>query len=144
MNGVGKANCTWTSCKMGCTSDEVFTCQKILVDANPPKPDQFHPSFAGSRLMVNAVGCSYSSCVDWVLQYKVGLEFSCHISWDGKLAVSYASKTKETVLVAISVLPLFLSILSLWLMYHLYWRRGALDSILILGPNTVQMIQQVT
>lgn len=78
---AGLYNCTWSSCREGCTSD-VYRCTHIYVEYRVPGP-------GGQRvpeavLLVNIKGCGYPpavNCTHFAAAYgHVGATFPCHYS----------------------------------------------------------------
>lgn len=98
----GLFNCTWSSCREGCTSD-FYRCTHIYVEYRdspapppPPPPDLVHEprqtaAVAGTReavLLVNIKGCGYPPsvrCSNFTAKYGVlGASFPCYYSRQNK------------------------------------------------------------
>lgn len=174
----GKRNCSWTSCKMGCTKEDVFTCWQIIVFTQHMnqtnisaeiKPSEIKPtdgrlnvtlidnftnefnfrddialmnlhfmkSEGLSKLQISVQGCGYTSCIEWGEEFgKVGKMFSCFVSSDQTLAVPSYDFEESIIKAILGGLPLILSIISLLLMYRLYWRKNATDKTMSLSFDT--------
>ena len=116
---TGLSNCSWASCREGCTADPVH-CHQIGVE------------YPGGRapLLVTAKGCGYPpavNCTAWVLQYGgLGTRLDCHPSRAGDLAVPTVDQAAALRTVLLSVLlPLALAAVSALLLLLLRSRRVA-------------------
>ncbi|KAL1131688.1 hypothetical protein AAG570_011301 [Ranatra chinensis] len=79
---MGVSNCTWTSCKEGCTKD-VYECTQILVNYRiSDNSSEWHYTYA--KLLPNVKGCGYPpmlNCSVWTKKYvQEGSNFSCYYS----------------------------------------------------------------
>lgn len=102
---TGLFNCSWSSCREGCTSD-VFHCTHIYVRYNastiynttttirPPTNHSTNPMFKTDDeavLLVNIKGCGYPPdvrCANFTNMYGVeGTEFPCYHSRENKTVV---------------------------------------------------------
>jgi len=128
---VGISNCTWTSCRHGCTS-EIFKCWHILanytlVSGSRPIPPPWASLSAldppptttnlPSRLYPNVRGCGYPpklQCEDFFSEFGVlGSSFSCWVShMDPEIALTELDLRKLKEEVMYSLLPLGSFILS--------------------------------
>ncbi|XP_059472272.1 protein tipE isoform X2 [Neocloeon triangulifer] len=79
---AGIGNCTWSSCREGCTSD-LYKCTHVSVVYTP------NQNFSDERrveatLLVNIKGCGYPPEVQcsrfWELYAREGAKFDCHYS----------------------------------------------------------------
>lgn len=131
---VGISNCTWTSCRHGCTSD-IYKCWHILVNFSlvsgsrpiPPPwaslsslalPRPTPPAEASpARLYPNARGCGYPphlQCQDFFDSYgDVGSVYPCWVSHlDPTIALTHLDLKKLKEEVMYSLVPLASFILS--------------------------------
>lgn len=85
---IGLANCSWSSCREGCTSD-FYHCTHIYVSYNdsselPNRTDN-------AVLLVNIKGCGYPPsvlCANFTEQYGIeGIEFPCYHSRENRTVV---------------------------------------------------------
>jgi len=131
---VGISNCTWTSCRHGCTSD-IFKCWHILVNftvvsgSRPipppwasisslalPAPPPSNPTLP-SRLYPNVRGCGYPpelQCEDFYSEYgSVDSKFPCWVShMDPAIILTDLDLKKLKDEVMYSLVPLGMFILS--------------------------------
>ncbi|XP_050519756.1 protein tipE [Daktulosphaira vitifoliae] len=77
---TGLYNCTWSSCREGCTSD-VYRCNHIYVTYREEENGKMIPE---AVLLVNIKGCGYPpavSCTNFTGAYsRPGSTFPCHYS----------------------------------------------------------------
>lgn len=137
---LGISNCTWTSCKVGCTK-EVYFCWQIQVKftfvqgtkplAPPWAPISTFdrgdvakdlPELGGgadmARLYPNVRGCGYPPELDCELFFKTygkekGTEFDCWVSTtDTSVAMTHLDLARAKKEVLASLVPLFIFILA--------------------------------
>ncbi|CAH1103419.1 unnamed protein product [Psylliodes chrysocephalus] len=86
---TGLANCSWSSCREGCTSD-AYHCTHIYVSYNETK-DEPHNQTDDAVLLVNIKGCGYPPtvlCLNFTETYGVeGTEFPCYHSKENRTVV---------------------------------------------------------
>ncbi|KAL7646938.1 UNVERIFIED_CONTAM: hypothetical protein RMT77_002195 [Armadillidium vulgare] len=175
----GRKNCTWTSCKMGCTRPEIYKCLHVLVftenienisdyEKNNWTSDfsveetklrlalqnksvieminrnkfDFLPhlrleySIGLSRLLVSVTGCGYTSCKEWQDQFaQIGKTFVCFRSTDMILSVPFYTFWDAVLKIFLGLFPIILSVVSMFLMYYIYCRKGSTDNTLTLEIN---------
>ena len=92
---LGASNCSWTSCREGCTTD-IFECHQILVEYTPLPKDGYLLKAAKNKnvkgqedrlraaLFPNIKGCGYPPAVDcskWIKENgQNDSRISCHYS----------------------------------------------------------------
>ncbi|XP_014242825.1 protein tipE [Cimex lectularius] len=85
----GIFNCSWSSCREGCTSD-MYRCTHIYVNYTPFGNDTFDEEFEGI-LLVNIKGCGYPpdvTCSNFTESYgEPGSEFPCYYSRQNRTIV---------------------------------------------------------
>ncbi|CAG9816490.1 unnamed protein product [Phaedon cochleariae] len=116
---LGASNCSWTSCREGCTKD-IYDCTQIFVNYRIPSSnvtiepqrekrsllddydydatleDDLQWSFREARLLPNVKGCGYPpmlNCSIFLKTYKeIGTNFSCYYSKiDPSMVISHLS-----------------------------------------------------
>ncbi|XP_022901294.1 uncharacterized protein [Onthophagus taurus] len=99
---TGLANCSWSSCREGCTSD-TYHCTHIYVSYNDSSanPNQTEDAV----LLVNIKGCGYPPsvlCKNFTEMYGTeGTEFPCHHSQENRTVVLTHYKRDEQVAIII-------------------------------------------
>ncbi|XP_050442161.1 protein tipE [Adelges cooleyi] len=103
----GLYNCTWSSCREGCTSD-VYRCSHIYVAYQEAVDGRF---VSEAVLLVNIKGCGYPpavSCANFTGKYgQPGTRFPCHYSRQNLTLVvtDYDKRQQYTDIVNFFVVP---------------------------------------
>lgn len=86
---IGLANCSWSSCREGCTSD-FYHCTHIYVSYNDTS-DAPNRTTENAVLLVNIKGCGYPPtilCANFTETYGIeGIEFPCYYSRENRTVV---------------------------------------------------------
>ncbi|XP_073982572.1 tipE homolog 1 phospholipid transfer protein isoform X2 [Rhodnius prolixus] len=86
----GIFNCTWSSCREGCTSD-MYRCTHIYVNYTPYGNDTLDDVYEEAVLLVNIKGCGYPpdvNCSDFTNSFgEKGAEFPCYYSRQNRTVV---------------------------------------------------------
>ncbi|CAG9828468.1 unnamed protein product [Diabrotica balteata] len=100
---TGLANCSWSSCREGCTSD-AYHCTHIYVSYNNSKEDP-HNQTDDAVLLVNIKGCGYPPsvlCLNFTETYGVeGTEFPCYHSRQNRTVVLTHYERDEQIAIII-------------------------------------------
>ncbi|XP_031625835.1 protein tipE isoform X2 [Contarinia nasturtii] len=134
---TGMRNCTWSSCREGCTTATI-RCHKLLVNYSkipfyewqknpPPDLEKFEWDVSETRLLINSEGCGYPpgvNCTEFAKKYgyqHVGEQFPCYYSraypeivitrysWEDNLKYLILSLIIPNVIFALSI-----GVLSYW------------------------------
>lgn len=111
----GMDNCTWSSCREGCTSD-MYHCTQIYVNytalGNDTSPD------TEATLLVNIKGCGYPPevrCSNFTLSYgEAGTEFPCYYSRQNNTVVmtSYDRDRQVEVIINFFAIPFVITLVT--------------------------------
>ena len=126
---LGASNCSWYSCREGCTRD-IFDCHRVIIECSPLQKDShllksqkknIRPSSSSKRraaLFVNIKGCGYPpsvQCSSWISEYGGNdSTVPCYYSKsNSSLAITHLDKTNNWRELLLSVfVPIFLLIVS--------------------------------
>lgn len=114
----GIFNCSWSSCREGCTSD-MYRCTHIYVsypelDNNLTTP----ATIAEAALLVNIKGCGYPpdiQCANWTAVYGVeGFQFPCYYSRQNHsvVMVSYDRDSQVEVIINFFAIPFVVTVVT--------------------------------
>lgn len=99
---TGLANCSWSSCREGCTSD-AYHCTHIYVSYNDSSSNPNQTDNA--VLLVNIKGCGYPPsvvCLNFTETYGIeGTEFPCYHSQENRTVVLTHYERDEQVAIII-------------------------------------------
>lgn len=118
----GLFNCTWSSCREGCTSD-FYRCTHIYVEyaesVAGDQPDEQQPAVTHEAvLLVNIKGCGYPPtvrCANFTAKYGVlGASFPCYYSRQNKtVALNRYDKSEQVhTIVSFFVVPFVICIVT--------------------------------
>ncbi|CAG9855134.1 unnamed protein product [Phyllotreta striolata] len=100
---TGLANCSWSSCREGCTSD-AYHCTHIYVSYNDTKIQPYNQT-DDAVLLVNIKGCGYPPtvlCMNFTETYGVeGTEFPCYHSRENRTVVLTHYERDEQIAIII-------------------------------------------
>ncbi|XP_044765875.1 protein tipE [Coccinella septempunctata] len=101
---TGLANCSWSSCREGCTSD-AYHCTHIYVSYNESSPiDSSLNQTDDAVLLVNIKGCGYPPsvlCANFTETYGIeGTEFPCyHSKINRTVVLSHYEKDEQVAVI---------------------------------------------
>ncbi|QQP37471.1 Sodium channel [Caligus rogercresseyi] len=109
---IGINNCSWSSCRLGCTT-EIYRCWKIIVQ---PLNASEHPTVGETRLYPNVRGCGYPpelNCEEFFYNYgPLNATYPCWISSkDPSIAITSLNLRRAKREVLLSLVPLFIFII---------------------------------
>lgn len=124
----GIFNCTWSSCREGCTSD-MYKCTHIYVsysNSSMTTPAYDDSGFDGSALngsdeavlLVNIKGCGYPpdvNCGQFTATYGIeGAEFPCHYSRENRTVVMthYDRDDQVKIIINFFAVPFIITVVS--------------------------------
>lgn len=112
----GLFNCTWSSCREGCTSD-FYRCTHIYVEYAESGAQSSAPT-REAVLLVNIKGCGYPPsvrCINFTAKYGVlGASFPCYYSRQNKTVAMNRYDRSEQVhtIVAFFLVPFVVCVIS--------------------------------
>ncbi|XP_034253692.1 protein tipE [Thrips palmi] len=114
---TGIFNCTWSSCREGCTSD-MYKCTHIYVSPPPPTPPEESNFTEEAVLLVNIKGCGYPpdvTCGNFSEAFGYeGASFPCYYSRVNRSVVlsHYARDDQVAVIVHYFAIPFVLTVVT--------------------------------
>ena len=126
---LGASNCSWSSCREGCTRD-IFDCHQVIIEYSPLQRDKhmeksqkknIRPSSSSklrAALFINIKGCGYPpsvQCSSWISEYGGN---DSTVPWyysksNSSLAITHLDKTNNWRELLLSILiHIFLLIVS--------------------------------
>ena len=156
----GKSNCDWSSCRVGCTNDEIYECWQILVMTSNFSSEflsedkvslenstykDYNSSYGydvssekATKLFISLPGCVYTTCNPFLDRFTIiDYEFKCYLSSDYTIAIPvvYLDYNEVNLNLLYGLIPIILSVVSLLSIYWTYCRKNATDNTLSLAPN---------
>ncbi|VVC88186.1 unnamed protein product [Leptidea sinapis] len=131
---LGLDNCTWASCREGCTSD-AYRCLQLHVKYRPRSQEDWRPAV----LYVNIKGCGYPpavNCANFTRDHgRVGARYACYWSRADPSVVVPEWSRAEQVRLPPPLLWLTHIILIIYVFYHIAIQNSAVRQKFFFVPR---------